>query len=46
MAQALNEKLATAINAIDPYELKPKDIKGYFNYLAELERKARLHNPT
>ena len=45
MAQALNEKLATAINAIDPYELEPKDIKGLLQLSAELERKARLHNP-
>ncbi len=44
MAQALNEKLATAINAIDPYELEPKDIKGLLQLSAELERKARLHN--
>lgn len=45
MAQALNEKLTTAINAIDPYELEPKDIKGLLQLSAELERKARLHNP-
>ena len=45
MAQALNEKLATAINAIDPYELAPRDIKGLLQLSAELERKARLHNP-
>ena len=45
MAQALNEKLATAINAIDPYELEPKDIKGLLQLSAELERKARLNNP-
>jgi cysteinyl-tRNA synthetase len=44
MATALNEKLATAINAIDPYELEPKDIKGLLQLSAELERKARLHN--
>jgi len=44
MAQALNEKLTTAINAIDPYELEPKDIKGLLQLSAELERKARLHN--
>ncbi len=45
MAQALNEKLATAINAIDPYELTPRDIKGLLQLSTELERKARLHNP-
>ena len=45
MAQALNEKLATAINAIDPYELAPKDIKGLLQLSAELERKARLSDP-
>ncbi|NLI59434.1 MAG: hypothetical protein GX387_13180 [Clostridium sp.] len=45
MATALNEKLATAINAIDPYELTPRDIKGLLQLSAELERKARLHNP-
>lgn len=44
MATALNEKLTTAINAIDPYELEPKDIKGLLQLSAELERKARLHN--
>jgi hypothetical protein len=42
MATALNDKLATAINAIDPYELEPKDIKGLLQLSAELERKARL----
>lgn len=45
MAQALNEKLAIAINAIDPYELTPKDIKGLLQLSTELERKARLNNP-
>jgi len=45
MATALNEKLATAINAIDPHELTPKDIKGLLQLSTELERKARLHNP-
>ena len=45
MAQALNEKLATAINAIDPYELAPRDIKGLLQLSAELERKARLNSP-
>ena len=45
MAQALNEKLATAINAIDPYELTPRDIKGLLQLSTELERKARLNNP-
>ena len=45
MAQALNEKLAIAINAIDPYELAPKDIKGLLQLSTELERKARLNNP-
>ena len=44
MAQALNEKLAIAINAIDPYALEPKDIKGLLQLSTELERKARLYN--
>jgi hypothetical protein len=46
MAQKLNEKLQKAIDLLDPYALSPKDLNSLFKTAAELERKARLDQPT
>lgn len=42
MATTLRGKLNTAIDAIDPYSLKPGDIVSLAKLSAELERKARV----
>lgn len=42
MAQRLNEKLAKAIDLIDPYALSPREINSLFKTAAELETKARI----
>jgi hypothetical protein len=44
MANKLNEKLATAIDNIDEYNLKPGELAGLLKLSTELERKARLDN--
>lgn len=42
LAQKLRDKLATAVDSIDPYSLKPSDITSLAKLSAELERKARI----
>lgn len=46
MAQTLNEKLATAINCIQPEALKPTEIAALAKLATDLERKARLDTVT
>lgn len=45
MASKLNEKLAKAIEKLDPYALTPKEIQGMMKVATDLERKARLDQP-
>lgn len=45
MATTLNNKLAIAIEKINPASLEPKDIRGLLQLSADLERKARLDAP-
>lgn len=42
MSKAINDKIARAIELMDPTTMKPSDIKGLLALTAELERKARL----
>lgn len=42
MACKVTEKLQTAIDNVDPYDLKIADIKGLMQIATDLERKARL----
>lgn len=41
MASKLRAKMHTAIDNIDPYELKPSELSGLLKTMAELERKAQ-----
>jgi hypothetical protein len=42
LANKINEKLALAIDAIEPTTMKPAEISSLFKTAAELERKARI----
>lgn len=44
MAARLRAKLSTAIDRINPLELKPAEINALFKTAAELEKKARVDN--
>ena len=46
MAAKLRAKLNTAIDNIDPFELKPGELNSLMKTMAELERKARVDNMT
>lgn len=42
MSVELNKKMETAINLLNPNELKPSELKSLMNMATELERKARV----
>lgn len=42
MAKRLRDKLSTAIDAIDPYELKPSELTSLMKMTTDLERRAQI----
>lgn len=46
MANAIREKISTAIQNMDPYNMKPGEIKDMMRMMVDVERQARLHETT